>query len=506
LKTVFIDPGHGDAGGDMGAVGSGQIKEADINLSIALILRDKLKSNYHVIMSRDTQKGTLPISSDSLGDLPARVDAANRNKADIFISIHCNSFSSPDVEGTEILYYNGSVEGKKLASLIMSEVLSLQKRKIEDTKSNWWKFANRGVKTSDNLYVLKNTSMPAVLCETLFLSNNTNLQLVQNKVFHEVYATAIKTAVDKYFGTGGISQPIAKPTMKRQFIDGNKLKDVAEKWVNKDFNPGKVEQCAAFVRNCLKEAGYSEVGVTTTPSDGYKASETNAYIADSFAGDDVGLRITKRTDLLPGDVIMFYDTYNDGTFKLNSLTHVGICVGNNNFVHRPTAAKPVLKQDITDYGFRWEARRIYLPKSMESTLPQKHVIEYKDPKFSELVSKYCKINNLSEKYIHSIIHQESKYNPLAVSKHNAQGLMQLLPGTFAECARELHLTGDVFNPETNIAAGTYYMRKIANKFFPGVKELNRDQYYIIASSYNQGPNSDGSKYAFEVMNRVPSVS
>lgn len=198
---IFIDPGHGDQGGDFGAVGSDGTREADIALKVGKIAKKLLlKDGYKVIMSREKETSAFKIYSDSLGDLPYRVELANSQDCDLFISIHCNAATSQQASGTEIFYY--SSYGQKLAQKIMNEVLYLQKQKVKKAQSQddkeLWQFPNRGLKNG-SFYVLTNTDMPAVLIETLFLSNKYDLKLLKNKDFQYLYGMAIAAGVKKYF-------------------------------------------------------------------------------------------------------------------------------------------------------------------------------------------------------------------------------------------------------------------------------------------------------------------
>lgn len=202
MKRIFIDPGHGDQGGDFGAIAKDGTREADIVIEIAKITKEYLKEKgYEVYLSRDKQTSIYPIYSDKLGDLPYRADRANYLKADLFVSIHCNSVVSSEANGTEIFYT--SSQGQKLAKNILNEVLYLQKLKkkrytADKNKLNLWSFLNRGVK-QESFYVLNNTDMPAVLIETLFLSNPEDLTLLKSKEFQVYYAMAIANGIEKYF-------------------------------------------------------------------------------------------------------------------------------------------------------------------------------------------------------------------------------------------------------------------------------------------------------------------
>lgn len=125
-----------------------------------------------------------------------------------------------------------------------------------------------------------------------------------------------------------------------------------------------------------------------------------------------------------------------------------------------------------------------------------------DKKYNELVVKYARQYNLRPEFVHSIIFQESSYNPKAVSKSNAKGLMQLLPLTWKEVTEKLCIENpDPFNPEQNIRCGCYYLDWCR-------KNMNLE--WAMACGYNQGIGNfkkgtmpvDGLKYANEVMKRI----
>lgn len=123
-----------------------------------------------------------------------------------------------------------------------------------------------------------------------------------------------------------------------------------------------------------------------------------------------------------------------------------------------------------------------------------------DKTFKDIISKYSKKYNLSEKFIEAIIKQESSFNPKAVSSSGAKGLMQLMPSTFQDCLKKTCLpeNSDPFNPEINISCGSYYFSWIRDQYFPGEKELKKEQYYILAVAYNAGLNSEPAKYALKL--------
>jgi N-acetylmuramoyl-L-alanine amidase len=184
-KRVVIDPGHG--GKFPGAIGPTGVKEKDVVLAISTILQqDLLELGADVRMTRSTDTEVLP-GGTLREDLKARVDMANQWPADLFISIHANANEQPGPNGTEsYVARSASDRSKTVAKLI-------QKSMVEDVKLN-----DRGVKASD-FYVIKNTTMPATLLETGFLSNPEEEQKLADPAVQALFAHAIAKGVGDYF-------------------------------------------------------------------------------------------------------------------------------------------------------------------------------------------------------------------------------------------------------------------------------------------------------------------
>ncbi|MEL6351789.1 MAG: DUF3747 domain-containing protein [Cyanobacteria bacterium J06627_28] len=172
--TVVIDPGHG--GRDPGAVGIGGLREKDINDAVSRRIQSSLSARgINVVMTR---------SDDRELDLQPRVNIAERANADIFVSIHSNaiSLSRPDVNGLETYYYSS---GLSLARTIHNNVL--QRTDLRD----------RGVRRA-RFYVLVNTSMPAVLVETGFVTGREDAARFRNPQAVNEIADGITAGILQY--------------------------------------------------------------------------------------------------------------------------------------------------------------------------------------------------------------------------------------------------------------------------------------------------------------------
>ncbi|MEA5465006.1 DUF3747 domain-containing protein [Leptothoe sp. PORK10 BA2] len=170
---IMIDPGHG--GRDPGAVGNG-LQEKEINLFISRRVQSTLEQRgYRVALTRN---------SDVEVDLQPRVDVAERANATVFVSIHANaiSLSRPEVNGLETYYYSS---GRSLAQAIHSSVL--RSTNLRD----------RGVRQA-RFYVLRNTSMPAVLVETGFITGSEDSARFQSNAAREQIADAIAQGIIDY--------------------------------------------------------------------------------------------------------------------------------------------------------------------------------------------------------------------------------------------------------------------------------------------------------------------
>jgi len=175
--VVAIDPGHG--GRDPGAVGIGNIHEADIVLNVSQqVARLLEQQGIQAVMTR---------ADDREIDLQPRVDVAEQVNATLFVSIHANAISldRPDINGVETYYYSS---GAGLADTIHRSILS-------NVGMN-----DRGVRQA-RFYVLRRTSMPAVLVEIGFVTGRDDAPRLVNPNWQNQMATAIARGILEYLRT-----------------------------------------------------------------------------------------------------------------------------------------------------------------------------------------------------------------------------------------------------------------------------------------------------------------
>lgn len=190
---IVIDPGHG--GSDPGKVSDNGLLEKDINLEIALLLKEELGSDYRVILTRESDAGLYSENDTNkkASDMRERCRIIEEEKADMLISIHQNSYTDPDVKGAQVFYYTHSAEGKKLAESIQNSI-----KEIASPDNN------RVSKSNNDYYMLLHTSCPAVIVECGFLSNPGEAELLNSKDYQKLIVSAIRKGIEDYLSEGKI--------------------------------------------------------------------------------------------------------------------------------------------------------------------------------------------------------------------------------------------------------------------------------------------------------------
>lgn len=221
-RVIVIDPGHG--GQDNGMENKPlKLKEKVLTLDVALRLRKLLEARgFTVVMTRTDDRQLGP---DKQTDFLTRWDIANRAKADLFVSIHFNSlYPDTKTSGTEVYTFpragqrsdpSWSFGGKDDAESKPSEVnrfdpwsavlASAMHREVTDTL----KTVDRGQKTM-HLAVLRGLKCPAVLVESVFLSNESEARRAATPAYLQQIAEGLARGIDSYTGTLEKIQP--KPT------------------------------------------------------------------------------------------------------------------------------------------------------------------------------------------------------------------------------------------------------------------------------------------------------
>ncbi|HHV19040.1 MAG TPA: N-acetylmuramoyl-L-alanine amidase [Thermoanaerobacterales bacterium] len=182
-KTVAIDPGHGSI--DKGAVHEETgVAESSINLAVATQLKRMLKrQKYNVILTRD--KETMEKVSNCK-ELQRRIDLAANSQADILVSLHANKYPDPQYFGAQCFYNPKNPESKQLALLIQEELKNMDPENIREA-------------IPQDLYILRESPMPAVLVEMGFLSNSKDRGRLQDPAYQNKLAQCIEKGIKRYY-------------------------------------------------------------------------------------------------------------------------------------------------------------------------------------------------------------------------------------------------------------------------------------------------------------------
>jgi N-acetylmuramoyl-L-alanine amidase len=222
LRTIVLDAGHG--GHDPGATGPGGLMEKelvlDVTRRVARLIEERL--DIKVLLSRDT---------DHFVTLKDRTSFANRERADLFVSIHANAHTLATQEGVETYFLsseatdiaarqtaaleNSVVQLEKPAArgngrqdvlktilwdLMQSEFLTESSRLaevVQDAMTRSLRIPNRGVKQA-GFYVLGGAAMPAILVEIGFVTNPREERRLREPKYRDEIARAIFSGIAEY--------------------------------------------------------------------------------------------------------------------------------------------------------------------------------------------------------------------------------------------------------------------------------------------------------------------
>lgn len=307
-KIICIDAGHG--GKDSGAVGNGLL-EKDIVLSIAKKLKVMLiEKSFKVCMTRE---------DDTFVELKDRCVIANKQKADIFVSIHCNSAENKSAFGFEIYHTQDSIQGQKLSADI----------KLAINENKELIRTDRGIKTA-NFAVLSGTNMPAVLVETAFISNADDSKILKTK--QTEFAKAICKGICNYFGIDSKKSTSGTQILSKSTVSIEQMQTWAKtKNENKEF----ISLAELYYKLSV------ERGINPAVSYAQFAHETGfLYKVKSAAGIDAtyhnpcGLKVPQGGGDYDKNAHMKFKTWTDGISA--HLDHLALYAGAKDYPKKNT--------------------------------------------------------------------------------------------------------------------------------------------------------------------------
>lgn len=192
LPVIVIDAGHG--GEDGGAVGQSGVLEKDINLKIACLLNDMLRSaGYETVMTRTDDRMLYDRNVDYHGrkkrlDLEARLAIAEAQENAVFVSIHMNAFPESKYAGLQVYYSENHESSATLAEQIRLDVKTLLLPQNE-----------RQIKPSNGTsYLLDHLTHPSVLIECGFLSNPEECKKLASELYQRQMATVLFQSITDF--------------------------------------------------------------------------------------------------------------------------------------------------------------------------------------------------------------------------------------------------------------------------------------------------------------------
>ena len=186
--TIVLDPGHG--GSDPGMTGSSGATEKVLNLIYAKKLAVLLEQEgYRVVLTRTTEEGLYDPGqhNQKAQDMQRRCAIIEQENPLLTVSIHQNSYPDPAVRGPQVFYYEHSVEGEKLATLIqnsLNEQLEIERPRVQ--------------KSNGSYYILKRSSSITALVEAGFLTNPQEEELLQDETYQDRVVRAICDGILMY--------------------------------------------------------------------------------------------------------------------------------------------------------------------------------------------------------------------------------------------------------------------------------------------------------------------
>lgn len=173
---IYVDQGHNPAGQVNAGAEGNNLNEGEITYNVGAYLADILDADERFLVRTSRNTPTEVIGTSNASSLAIRVQEANEWPADYFISIHVNASTNPAANGSEVYIYRTDTIAEDLAEDILEAIVAMV-----GTKDN-------GVRTNPSLYVLRRTTMPAVLVELAYITNVSDAQKLRDEQYTFAYA------------------------------------------------------------------------------------------------------------------------------------------------------------------------------------------------------------------------------------------------------------------------------------------------------------------------------
>ena len=168
--------------------------EKDLNLKIALKVQNLLQqSGCTVFMTRSDDRSLSTIEDEinrmrKVADLNNRSELAEKLEVEAFVSIHMNTFSDPQYFGSQVFYSSSPAHSKYLADNIQEEIRLIDPENTRETKNG-----------SGSIFILNDVSIPSVVVECGFLSNEKDLERLKSEDYQNKIAGAIYNGIVKFY-------------------------------------------------------------------------------------------------------------------------------------------------------------------------------------------------------------------------------------------------------------------------------------------------------------------
>ena len=192
---IILDPGHG--GADGGASGADGTVEKELNLQIALKVQNLLQqSGCTVFMTRSDDRSLSTIEDEinrmrKVADLNNRKELTEQLNVEGFVSIHMNTFTDSKYFGSQVFYSSSPADSKYLADYIQEEIRLIDPENTRVTKNG-----------SGSIFILNEVSVPSVVVECGFLSNDKDLARLKTEEYQNKLAGAIYNGIVKFYSIG----------------------------------------------------------------------------------------------------------------------------------------------------------------------------------------------------------------------------------------------------------------------------------------------------------------